>query len=54
MDGIDEEEVNLTAAFGVVPPASGLAWQMFTQTGLPGFYLLYRDIERGNERSPLD
>lgn len=51
----DEEE----AMFGVVPgnmmfPASGLAWQMFAQTGMPGFYLLYRDIEHGNERSPLD
>ena len=52
MDNLDEEEkvVLPYAAF----PVAGLAWQMFEQTGMPGFYLLYSDIERGEERSPLD
>ena len=49
-----DEEKGKVAGFGVVSPISGIAWQMFTQTGMPGFYLLYRDIERGDKRTPLD
>lgn len=54
MDFMDED--GLVDDFGIIPVA-GLAWQMFTQTGFPGFYLLYRNLDGGEERrerSPLD
>ena len=35
-------------------PAAGLAWLMFTQTGMPGLYMLYSDLERGEIRTPFD
>ena len=35
-------------------PASDLAWLMFTQTGMPGLYMLYSDLEHGKERSIFD
>lgn len=35
-------------------PAAELAWLMFTQTGMPGLYMLYSDLERGHERSIFD
>lgn len=55
MNSMDDEERDVIIAPAIVPPASGIAWQMFTQTGLPAYYLLYRDIEfSGEERSPLD
>ena len=33
-------------------PAANLAWQMFNMSGLPGYYLLYKDLS--DDRSPLD
>ena len=39
----------------IVPmPMSALAWQMFTQTGMPGYYLLYTNLEHGEEHDILD
>ncbi|MDE6398135.1 MAG: hypothetical protein K2L51_02330 [Clostridiales bacterium] len=35
-------------------PASELAWLMFAQTGMPGWYMLYSDLEYGKERSIFD
>lgn len=55
MNSMEDEERDVIIAPAIVPPASGIAWQMFTQTGLPAYYLLYRDIETGGEeRLPLD
>lgn len=35
-------------------PAANLAWLMFAQTGMPGLYMLYSDLERGEERGIFD
>lgn len=51
MNSMEDEERDVIIAPAIVPPASGIAWQMFTQTGLPAYYLLYRDIETGGERN---
>ncbi len=51
MDDLRDDE--MIDEFGVVPVVN-LAWQMFTQTGAPGLYMLYRDLRRGEDRSILD
>ena len=35
-------------------PAANLAWLLFAQTGMPGLYMLYSDLERGEERGIFD
>ena len=32
--------------------AANIAWQMFNMSGLPGYYLLYKDLS--NDRRPID
>ena len=46
-DEFGEEE----RAVGFITPAN-IAWQMFNMSGLPGYYLLYKDLS--DDRSPLD
>ena len=35
-------------------PAANLAWLLFAQTGMPGLYMLYSDLARGEERGIFD
>lgn len=38
---------------GSADPAQ-LAWLMFMQTGMPGLYMLYSNLEHGEERGIFD
>lgn len=51
-DGLDGGFTGMPGDMGV--PAAELAWLMFTQTGMPGLYMLYSDLNRGEERSIFD
>ncbi len=51
MDDFEEKECEMFAAFMPLPT---VAWQMFAQTGMPGYYMLYSDLTRGEVRDPLD
>ncbi|MCI8458384.1 MAG: hypothetical protein HFE46_01795 [Clostridia bacterium] len=55
MNGINGTE-DTTGALGATGglTAGNLAWLLFAQTGMPGLYMLYSDLERGEERSIFD
>lgn len=53
MGGVEDGIDSTASGLGGVP-ASELAWLLFTQTGMPGLFMLYSDLEHGKERSIFD
>ncbi len=55
INGIYEDGMGNTFGAGGTLPAAELAWLMFAQTGMPGLYMLYSDLNNGErERTILD
>ncbi|WP_251617977.1 hypothetical protein [Pumilibacter muris] len=50
INGIYDDGMGNALGTGASLPAAELVWLMFAQTGMPGLYMLYSDLNNNGER----